>query len=52
MIARPVCWGLAVSGEDGVIDVLRILRAELENVMTLSGTRTVRDITAACVGRA
>jgi isopentenyl diphosphate isomerase/L-lactate dehydrogenase-like FMN-dependent dehydrogenase len=45
MVARPVCWGLAVAGEDGVADVLRILRAELENAMTLAGTRTVAEIT-------
>jgi isopentenyl diphosphate isomerase/L-lactate dehydrogenase-like FMN-dependent dehydrogenase len=52
MIARPICWGLAVSGEDGVVDVLRILRAELENVMTLAGTPTIGHITPAFVGRA
>jgi isopentenyl diphosphate isomerase/L-lactate dehydrogenase-like FMN-dependent dehydrogenase len=52
MVGRPVCWGLAVSGEDGVVEVLRILRAELENVMALAGTPTIGDITPAFVGRA
>jgi isopentenyl diphosphate isomerase/L-lactate dehydrogenase-like FMN-dependent dehydrogenase len=52
LVARPTCWGLAVAGEDGVVDVLRILRAELENSMVLAGTRSVADITRAHVERA
>src|SRR3990170_4155940 len=44
MVARPVCWGLAVAGGEGVADALRILRMELENAMALAGTRTVADI--------
>ncbi|MCI0633359.1 MAG: alpha-hydroxy-acid oxidizing protein [Actinobacteria bacterium] len=47
LVGRPTVWGLAAAGEDGVVDVLRILREELENVMTLAGTRTVGDITSA-----
>ena len=49
MVARPICWGLAVGGEEGVIDVLRILRAELENTMALAGTRALPDITRSLV---
>lgn len=49
MVGRPTCWGLAVAGESGVADVLRILRAELENTMALAGARTVADITRAHV---
>ena len=45
MIGRPAAWGLAASGEDGVVDVLRILRDELENAMTLCGCATVAHIT-------
>jgi L-lactate dehydrogenase (cytochrome) len=52
MVARPTCWGLAAAGEDGVADVLRILRSELENTMVLAGTRSVADITGAHVSRA
>jgi 4-hydroxymandelate oxidase len=52
LVARPTCWGLAVAGEDGVVDVLRILRAELENTMVLAGTRSVADISGALVERA
>ncbi len=49
MVGRPTCWGLAVAGEEGVLDVLGILRAELENAMALAGTRSVADITRAFV---
>jgi 4-hydroxymandelate oxidase len=52
MIARPTCWGLAVAGEEGVLDVLEILRAELENAMTLAGTATMGEITRAFVAPA
>jgi isopentenyl diphosphate isomerase/L-lactate dehydrogenase-like FMN-dependent dehydrogenase len=45
MIGRSAAWGLAARGEDGVVDVLRILREELENAMTLCGCSTIRDIT-------
>jgi 4-hydroxymandelate oxidase len=45
MVARPAAWGLAVNGEQGVVDVLEILRAELRNAMILSGCRTLAGIT-------
>jgi 4-hydroxymandelate oxidase len=44
LVARPAAWGLAVAGEQGVVDVLEMLRAELRNAMILSGCRTVHDI--------
>ena len=52
LVGRPACWGLAAAGEEGVVDVLRILRVELENTMILAGTRSVADITRAHVERA
>ena len=52
MVGRPICWGLTVGGEDGVFDVLRILRDELGNTMSLAGTHAVSDITSAFVARA
>jgi isopentenyl diphosphate isomerase/L-lactate dehydrogenase-like FMN-dependent dehydrogenase len=52
MVARPVCWGLAASGQEGVAGALGILRAELENAMALAGTRTVADVTRAHIERA
>jgi isopentenyl diphosphate isomerase/L-lactate dehydrogenase-like FMN-dependent dehydrogenase len=52
MVGRPACWGLAAAGEEGVVDVLRILRAELENTMVLAGAGSIADITRAHVERA
>ena len=44
MLGRPVLWGLAVNGEEGVADVLEKLRLELENGMMQCGCRTLEDI--------
>jgi 4-hydroxymandelate oxidase len=52
LAGRSLVWGLAVDGEAGVADVLRILRLEVENVMTLCGCRSVAEITAALVAPA
>lgn len=43
-IGRPYLWGLGAFGQAGVEKVLSLLRAELETVMRLAGTRTLRDI--------
>lgn len=43
-IGRPVIWGLAVNGEEGVLDVLEILRRELEHAMALSGHPTLASL--------
>ena len=37
LIARPYLWGLAVGGQQGVEDVLGILRREIERTMALLG---------------
>lgn len=37
-IGRPVLWGLAHSGEEGVHRVLELLNAELVLAMKLAGT--------------
>jgi 4-hydroxymandelate oxidase len=44
LIGRPILWGLAVDGSEGVRDVLEILRAELELAMALSGRPTLASI--------
>jgi 4-hydroxymandelate oxidase len=36
-IGRPVMWGLAAGGQDGVSRVLEILRAELDHTLALCG---------------
>ncbi|KAL8458741.1 hypothetical protein ACS0TY_036304 [Phlomoides rotata] len=44
MIGRPVIYGLAAMGEDGVRRVMDMLKNELELTMALSGCCTVKDI--------
>ena len=45
MVGRPVLWGLATGGADGVRRVLRGLQQELELAMALAGARTVEEVT-------
>jgi 4-hydroxymandelate oxidase len=49
LIGRPVLWGLAAGGATGAGDVLRMLRDELVECMTLAGRPTVADIDATAV---
>jgi isopentenyl diphosphate isomerase/L-lactate dehydrogenase-like FMN-dependent dehydrogenase len=43
-VGRPVLWGLALYGADGVAAVLEHLRVELVNVMRLAGVARLADI--------
>lgn len=45
LIGRPVAWGLAVDGEDGVARVLELLRAEIELALALLGCRSPAEVT-------
>lgn len=45
LVGRPILWGLAVNGAQGVQHVLELLRAELERTMKLAGCPTVSSIT-------
>lgn len=45
LIGRPYLWGLGVAGSQGVEQVIRILRLELEAAMTLCGTPSIARIT-------
>ncbi len=49
LIGRPVLHALATAGALGVAHVLRVLRAEFELAMALTGCRTVHDITPECL---
>ena len=51
-IGRPLFWGLAVGGAQGVVRVLEILREEIEITMAKCGRRTVADIDASAVIKA
>jgi 4-hydroxymandelate oxidase len=44
MIGRPFLWGLAVGGEDGVLDVLELLRAELARNLLLGGRGSIQEV--------
>ncbi len=43
-LGRPYTWGLALGGEQGVIDVLRAFLAELDLNMALSGHANVDEL--------
>ncbi len=45
LAGRPVLWGLAHDGENGVRQVLQILRNEFDLAMALCGCRSVGEIT-------
>jgi 4-hydroxymandelate oxidase len=45
-IGRPIVWGLIVDGEEGVADVLSLLRDEFDLAMALCGCRSVTEITS------
>lgn len=44
-VGRPVLWGLAAGGADGVRHVLELVRDELSLAMALAGCRTIEEIT-------
>jgi 4-hydroxymandelate oxidase len=45
LVGRPVLWGLAVAGQEGVEHALGLLRQELDLAMALAGCPDVRAIT-------
>jgi 4-hydroxymandelate oxidase len=44
LVGRPILWGLCVGGEEGAINVLEILRHELDEAMLLCGCAKLSDI--------
>jgi isopentenyl diphosphate isomerase/L-lactate dehydrogenase-like FMN-dependent dehydrogenase len=49
MIGRAMLWGLAVAGEEGVADVLRMFREEIELGLALLGCTSPADVSRAHV---
>jgi len=43
-VGRPLFWGLANGGQDGVESMLDIMRTEFDRAMAYCGARTVSDI--------
>ncbi|KAM6965802.1 2-Hydroxyacid oxidase 1 isoform 1-T1 [Tautogolabrus adspersus] len=50
-IGRPVLWGLACQGEQGVTDLLEVLQEELRLAMALSGCRSLSEVSRSHVRR-
>ncbi len=44
LVGKPICFGLACGGAEGVTKVLNILREELELAMILTGRTTLAEI--------
>ena len=45
LVGRPILWGLCVGGEEGAINVLEILRRELDEAMLLCGCAKLSEAT-------
>jgi (S)-2-hydroxy-acid oxidase len=43
-VGRPVLWGLAHSGEEGVYKAMELLKSEFELAMRLSGSVSLQDL--------
>lgn len=50
LVGRPVLWGLAYDGENGVHRVLSILERELSQTMALAGVNCISGIDRSYVG--
>jgi isopentenyl diphosphate isomerase/L-lactate dehydrogenase-like FMN-dependent dehydrogenase len=50
-IGRPIIWGLAAGGENGVDKVLEILKDELVVAMKLTGCTNLKEINRGCLYR-
>lgn len=44
LVGRPILWGLTVAGEQGALNVLEIVRRELDEAMLLCGCSTIAEI--------
>lgn len=49
LVGKPICYGLASGGAEGVAKVLDILRTEFEMAMKLSGRATVAGIDSSVI---
>jgi 4-hydroxymandelate oxidase len=49
LVARPVMWGLAAYGADGVQAVVELLQTELGRVMGCCGTPNLGTITRSAI---
>ena len=48
-IGRPYLWGLAVGGQQGVEEVLGVLKAEMEDALLQLGLESIGDVGPSCL---
>ncbi len=46
LLGRATLYGLAAAGEEGALEVLQLLRTDVERTMILTGVASVRELTA------
>ncbi len=51
LVGKPICFGLACGGAEGITKVLEILKNELELAMALTGKTTIADIDSSVIWR-
>ena len=49
LLGRPILWGLAIAGSQGVQHVIELLRDELDLAMALTGCATLQDIDSSLI---
>jgi isopentenyl diphosphate isomerase/L-lactate dehydrogenase-like FMN-dependent dehydrogenase len=52
LIARPFWWGLAVAGEDGAVQVIDLLKKEIESTLTQLGRPSLAALDRAAIEEA
>jgi isopentenyl diphosphate isomerase/L-lactate dehydrogenase-like FMN-dependent dehydrogenase len=52
LVGRPVLWGLAVGGEEGVRRVLELLLADLDTALALAGAPRASELDRSWIQRA
>jgi 4-hydroxymandelate oxidase len=50
LVGRPILWGLCVAGEQGVVQILEILKRELDEAMLLCGCSKLAEINRSLLG--
>lgn len=50
LVGRPILWGLAAGGQEGVEKALSILKEELDLAMALSGCSSLKDLNRDLLG--
>ncbi|XP_078086486.1 2-Hydroxyacid oxidase 1 isoform X2 [Mustelus asterias] len=50
-LGRPILWGLAYQGEEGVCEVLQMLKEEFKLALALTGCRSVKEVDKSLVKR-